>query len=108
MSEASNQEEEDEAVIVPPAAHTLLVPSSPPTVIEEMDEMFLRLGFSQAIMLKLVDDKGIDSLWTLTRLFDEDIGTICGVIYRSSRLMSGKTQDRGDQISVLAAKISNS
>ena len=39
-----------------PAAESL-----PPTIIEEMEQMFLGLGFSQTVVQKLVDDQGIDS-----------------------------------------------
>ena len=49
LHEANNQGEEDEAVT-------------------EMEEMFLRLVFSQAVVLKLVDDQGIDYPWTLASL----------------------------------------
>ena len=53
-------------------------------------------------MLKLVEDQGIDSPWTLVSLSNEDIAIICNVIHRPGRLVSGKTLDRGNQISVLA------
>ena len=69
-----------------------------------MEEMFLRLGLSQAVVLKLVDDHGIDSPRTLASLFDENIATICDVICRSGGLVSRKTPDRGNQISVLDTK----
>ena len=80
------------------------MPSPHPTIVKETEEMFLRLGFSQAVVLKLVEDQGIDSPWTLTSLSKEDIATICDMIHRSCGLVSGKTLDRGNQISVLAAK----
>ena len=66
--------------------------------------MFLRLGFSQAVVPKLVDDQGIDYPWTLASLFDEDITVICNMIHRPGRLVSWKTPDEGNQISVLAMK----
>ena len=67
-----------------------------PTTIEEMEEMFLRLGFSQTVAMKLVDDQGIVSLWTLASLSDEDIAAICDVIRRPGGLVSGKMPDRGE------------
>ena len=69
-----------------------------------MEEMFLRLGFSQTVAMKLVDDQGIDSPWTLASLFDEDIVTICDMIRRPGGLVSGKTLGRGNQISILVVK----
>ena len=39
-----------------------------PTIIEEMEEMFLRLGFS-----KLMEDQEIDYPWTPASLSDVDI-----------------------------------
>ena len=77
---------------MPPAVHAPAAPSLPPTIVKEIEEMFLRLGFSQAVVLKLVDDQGIDSPQTPASLSDELNG-----------LMSGKTLG-GNQISVLAAK----
>ena len=62
------------------------------------------LGFSQTVVLKLVDNQGIDSPWTLIILSDKYIAAICDLIHRSGDLMSGKTSDRGNQISVLVAK----
>ena len=76
----------------------------PPSVIDEMEEMFLRLGFSKAVVLKLVEDQGIDYPWTLASLSDEDIDTICDMIHRPGGLVVGKTLDRGNQISLLATK----
>ena len=83
---------------------TPAAPSLPSTVIEEMKEMSLRLGFSQAMVLKLVDDQEIGSPWTLASLSDEDIAAICIMIHRPGGLVSGKTPDRGNKISVLATK----
>ena len=47
-----------------------------------MEEMSLRLVFSQTVVMKLVDDKRIDSPWTLASLSDDNIATICNVIFR--------------------------
>ena len=45
--------------------------------------------------MKLVDDQGIVSPWTLASLYDEDIITICNMIFRPGGLVSGKTPDKG-------------
>ena len=71
---------------------------------QKMEEMFLRLGFSQTVAMKIVDDQGKDSPWTLTILSDEDIVAICDMIRRPGDIVSGKTPDRRNQISVLAAE----
>ena len=60
MREANKQKEEDEAVQVLPVVHALVMPSLPPTVVKEMEKMFLRLGFCQAVVLKVVDDQGTE------------------------------------------------
>ena len=60
-SEANDKGEEEKAVKVLPTARAQATPSHPPTVIKEMEETFLRLGFSQAVVLKLVEDQGRDS-----------------------------------------------
>ena len=73
--------------------------SMPPTIIEEMEETFLRLSFSKTVAMKLVDDQGTDSPWTLASLSDEYIATFFHVIR-----MPGKMPNRGHQISVLAGK----
>ena len=54
--------------------------------------------------MKLVDDQGMDSSWTLASLSDEDIVTICDMIRRPGSLLSWKIWDRGQQISALVAK----
>ena len=54
--------------------------------------------------MKLVSDQGKDSPWTLASLSDEDITAICNMIQRSCSLVSEKKLDRGNQISILAAK----
>ena len=62
---------------------TLATESLPSTIIIEMEEMFLRLGFSQTVAMKLLDDQGIDSPQTLASLSDKDIATICNMIRRA-------------------------
>ena len=86
------------------AACTLAAPNLPLTVVKEMEEMFLRLGFSQAVVLKLVEDQEIDSPWILASLSNDDIAAICDMIHRPGGLVSGKTPDKGNKISVMAAK----
>ena len=81
---------------------TLATQSLPPTFMKEMEEMFLRLGFSQTVAMKLGDDQGLESSWTLASLSEKDIATICYVIDRLSGLVSGKTPGRGNRISFLA------
>ena len=104
LSEANDQGEEGEAVKALPVACTPAVPSLPPTKVKEMEEMFLSLRFSQAVVLKLVEYQGIDSPLTLASLSDDNITAICDVIYRPGGLVSRKTKGRGNQISVLAIK----
>ena len=70
-----------------------------------MEEMFLRLGFSQAVVQKLVEDHGIDYQKTLVSLSDEDIARICDMICRPGELVSGETPKKGNWISVLIGKI---
>ena len=82
--------------------YTKAAPRLPPTIIKEMEEMILWLGFSQTVAMKLVDNQGKDSPWTPASLSDEDIVAICDVIHRHGGLVSGKTLDKGNQISVLA------
>ena len=60
-SETNEQKEEDKIAMAPPARNTPATLSLPPTIVKEMDEMFLRLGFSQAVALNLVNDQGINS-----------------------------------------------
>ena len=73
LSEANKQKEEDVTKTVQLVRCTLAAPSLPPMIIKEMEEMFLRLGFSQTVAMKLVDDQGIDSPQTLANLSNEDI-----------------------------------
>ena len=81
-SEADDQGEEEEAVKGPLAACTLAAPSLPPTIIKKIEEMFLRLGFGQAVVLKQVEDQGKYSPWTLASLSDKDIAAISDMIHR--------------------------
>ena len=92
MSEANKQKEEDvaETALV---RHATVVERLLLMVVEEMEEMFLRLVFSQTVAMKLVDDQGTDSPWTLSSLSDEDTTTICDEICRPGGLMSRKTLD---------------
>ena len=46
------------------------------TTVREMEEMFLRLGFSQTVAQKLVQDQGMDSPHTPASFSDEDITAI--------------------------------
>ena len=104
MSEASKQKEGKEEDTAPPTSHAPAAESLPPTVVEEMEEMLLRLDFSQTVAMKLVNDQWIDSPWTLASLSDKDIAIISNVIRRLGGLVSRKKPDRGNQISILGAK----
>ena len=81
-SRANNHKEEDEVETVSLARYMPDTEKIPLTIVKEMEEMFLRLGFIQIMAMKLVDDRRIDSLWTLTSLSDEEIAIICNVIRR--------------------------
>ena len=81
-----------------------LTTGNPSSIIKEMEEMFLRLRFSQLVTQKLVDDQGIDSPRTLTDFSDLEIATICNVIRMPGGLVSGKMPDSKNQISILIAK----
>ena len=59
-----------------------------------MKEMFLRLGFSLTVAMKLVDDQGMAKLAYLTKNLPLFPGG----------LVSRKTSERGDQIFILVAK----
>ena len=48
-------------------------PSLLPTVIEEMEEMFLGLVFSQMVAMKLVDNQETDSPQTLASLSNQTL-----------------------------------
>ena len=65
---ANKQKTEDDVVTVMLGRCTPAAESPPLTIIEEVEEMFLRLGFSQMVAPKLLDDQGIDSPQTLTSL----------------------------------------
>ena len=104
LSEVNKQKEEDVVEMLPPEGCALATQSLSPPVDEEMEEMFLRLNFSQAVAMKLVDEQGIDSPWTLASLSDANIATICNMIDRLGRLVSRTTLNRGNQISLLAMK----
>ena len=108
LSGADKQREEDEDDTAPPERCAPAAESLQPTTVKEMKEMFLRLGFSHTVAMKLVDDQGIDFPWTLASLSDKDIAAICNVIRRPHGLVSGKMPDRGDQISILATRILSS
>ena len=42
-----------------PAVHALAAKSLSPTIIKEMEEMFLILGFSHTVVMKLVEEQGM-------------------------------------------------
>ena len=68
--EKEKEEEEEEVVTVMNGKHKPAPESPPLTIVEEMDEMFLKLGCSKIVTQKLVDDKGKDSRWILASLSD--------------------------------------
>ena len=82
-SGADEQNEEDEVDTVSLDRCTLTTKSLLLTIIKEMEEMFLRLGFSQTVVMKLVDNQGMDSPHTLASLSDKDIATILQHSYSS-------------------------
>ena len=61
LCRANKQKEEDEDNTALPMSCAPAAESPPPTIVNEMEEIFLRLGFSQAVVMKLVDDQGIGS-----------------------------------------------
>ena len=63
-----------------------------------------RQGFSQVVVMKLVDDQRVVFSQTLASLYDKDIAIICKIIQRPGGLLSGKMPDRMSQISFLAMK----
>ena len=103
-SGANEQKEEDKVEIVLLAWWMTATESPPLNIIKEMEEMFLRLAFSQTVSIKLVVDQGIDSPWTLASLSDEDIVIVCNVSKRTGGLAGSKMPDWENQISILAAK----
>ena len=66
--------------------------------------MFPRLGFSQTVVTKLVDDQGIVSSLSLASLSDEIIATIGNVIRWPVSLVSRNMPYMRNQISFLVAK----
>ena len=82
----------------------MLATESPPlTIIEEMEVMLLRLGFSQTVAQKLLDDKGIHSPWTIASLSDKEF-VIISMIREPGGLVSDKMPESGNQISIIIAK----
>ena len=58
----ADEEKEEEKVATVVLGYFIPTVEIPPLVIkDEMQEMFLRLGFSQTIAQKLVEDQGISS-----------------------------------------------
>ena len=82
----------------------LLVNLHTPTVKQLMERMLLRLCFSQTVDRKLGEDQGKDFPWILASLSDNDIATTHDVICRFNGLVSGKTPDKSNQITVLPIK----
>ena len=64
-----------------------------PNITDDMQMMFLRLGLSQMVAEKPVDDQGIDSPQTLNSLSDEDIGASHDVVIRPGGLVGGRMPD---------------
>ena len=101
----SNKEKNDDLI------HTIMIGNHMPaieylplTINDEIKIMFLTLGYSQAMGQKPVEDQGIDSSWTLTSLFVDNVSAICEVIKRPDGIVSRKIPHRANQISVLVAK----
>ena len=67
----------------------------PPKIKDEIQIMFLRLGFSPIMAWKLVTNQGIDSPQNLASLSDEDITVICDVIDMPGGLVGERMPDRG-------------
>ena len=57
-----------------------VIENLPPTFDNEMQMMFIRLGFSEIKAKKLVKDQGIDSPQTLASFSDEVVNVICEVL----------------------------
>ena len=95
-SDAAEQEEEDEDDPVPLVRCTPPAESQSLTITKEMEEIFLRLGFSLTVAMKLVDDQGIDSPWTLASLSDKEIANICNVIRRAWRFSEWEDSIQGE------------
>ena len=56
LSETNKEGEEVDAVTAVHGQHTSAAASLTPTIITEMEEIFLRLGFTQTVAQKLADD----------------------------------------------------
>ena len=97
-SRAEKEEKDDKADSIVLGNQMLITDCPPPTVEDEIQEMFLRLGFSQTVNQKLVKDEGIDSAQTLGSLSDEDISVIYEVIRRSGVLVSGMMPGKRNHI----------
>ena len=59
-SSSEADKEKDVVQTVLPARCSPAAESLPPTIIKQMEEMFLKLAFSQTVAMKLVDHQGID------------------------------------------------
>ena len=89
QNKQKEEDQDDTALLVwTPARESPL-----PTIVEEIEEMFLRLGFSQPVAMMLVDDQKIDSPRTLASLSNKDINSIHNLIRRPDGLVSGKMPD---------------
>ena len=64
--DANKQKEEDVAETALLEVCMMTTPSPQSTIIKKVKEMFLRLGLSQTVATKLVNDQMMDSPWTLT------------------------------------------
>ena len=62
--------------------HAPAAESPPLIIITEMEEMILRLGFSQTVAMKLVDEEEKNPLCTLANLSEKDITAVSDVIRR--------------------------
>ena len=101
----TNKDKEENKVVTVMLGRCAPAPKSLPLIIiKEMEEMFLRLGFSETVAQKLAKDQGIDSPCALANLSNEDSTAICDIIRRPGYLVGWKTQDKWDQISILVAK----
>ena len=85
MSEGIKWKEKDEDDTAPLVKCAPATESAPPTIIKEIIEMFLRLGFSQTVAMMPVDDQGIYLPQTLASLSDDKIATICYAIKRQTQ-----------------------
>ena len=104
LSGANKDKEKEDVVTVMLGRNVPATESPLLTTVEDMNEMFLRLRFSQTVAMKLVDDQGIVSPWTIASISDEDIATVWDVIRRPGGLVSSKMPDRENRISIPVAK----